>query len=75
MEQQSAATAEIAKNVDQAATGANEVAGTIGEVRKATDDTENSARSLVGSVESLKRQSGTLTRELGGFLGELRQVI
>ncbi len=75
MEQQSAATAEIAKNVDQASAGASEVAGTIGEVRKATDDTESSARSLVGSVESLKRQSGTLARELGGFLGELRQVI
>ena len=75
MEQQSAATAEIAKNVDQAATGANDVAGTIEEVRRATDDTESSARSLVGSVESLKRQSSTLARELGGFLGELRQVV
>ena len=75
MEQQSAATAEIARNVDQAALGANEVAGNISDVRKATDDTEHSARSLVGSVESLKRQSGTLARELGGFLGELRQVI
>ncbi len=75
MEQQSAATAEIAKNVDQAAAGATEVASNISDVRRATDDTEHSARGLVGSVESLKRQSGTLARELGGFLGELRQVI
>jgi methyl-accepting chemotaxis protein len=75
MEQQSSATAEIARNVDQAASGATEVATNISDVRKATDDTEQSARSLVVSVESLKRQSGTLARELGGFLGELRQVI
>jgi methyl-accepting chemotaxis protein len=75
MEQQSAATAEIAKNVDHASVGAGEVAGNIADVRRATDDTERSARSLVGSVESLKRQSGVLARELGGFLGELREVI
>ncbi|HWA49577.1 MAG TPA: methyl-accepting chemotaxis protein [Dongiaceae bacterium] len=75
MEQQSAATMEIAKNVDQAATGATDVTGNIGEVRRATDETESSARNLVGSVESLKRQSGTLARELSGFLAELRQVV
>jgi methyl-accepting chemotaxis protein len=75
MEQQSAATAQIAQNVEQASAGSNEVAHNIVEVRQAAAETEDSARTLVGSVDSLRQQSDSLTSELGRFLGELKQVI
>jgi methyl-accepting chemotaxis protein len=75
MEQQSASTGQIAASVEQASAGSTEIAHNIGEVRKAAGEAEESARTLVGSVDSLREQSDRLGQELGQFLGELKQVI
>ncbi|GAB2178273.1 methyl-accepting chemotaxis protein [Dongia sp. agr-C8] len=75
MEQQAAATREIARNVEHASTGAAEVASNITGVREAAGATEAAASVLADSIGSLKLQSANLNSELAKFLGELKRVI
>ncbi len=73
VEEQGAATQEIARNVQQAAMGTQEVTGTIARVSAAAFETGNAARDVLGSAESLTRNSAILNEQVDKFVREIRQ--
>jgi len=68
VEQQGAATQEIARNVQQAATGTAEVSHSIGRVLEAERATAAAAAELAGLADSLRGESERLKREVGTFV-------
>lgn len=72
VEQQNASTQEIARNIQQAATGTQEVSSTIAVVNESASETGRSSFQLVEAAQSLKGQTAALTREVDGFLAEVR---
>ncbi|WP_188583035.1 HAMP domain-containing methyl-accepting chemotaxis protein [Tistrella bauzanensis] len=72
VEEQTAATGEIARNVQQAAVGSQEVSATIGEVNRVADDTGAAARGLQQASELLSTQVETLRHDIDSFLDEMR---
>ena len=75
--EQSAATAEIARNVSEAALGTGDVSNGIGIVQNATLSTRNMVESVVGSTEILSQQEANLTElreNIVGFLEDVRRV-
>jgi methyl-accepting chemotaxis protein len=75
MEQQSAATKEIARNVEQALANATTVTDSMNGAQRATEETHNSARQLSRSSADLETHSGRLSGSVADFLGELQKVI
>ncbi len=72
VEQQRAATEEIARGADRAAAGTRTVDGHIGEIGDATRDTGQGAEQLLVIARRLAEQSEALHREMAAFLEEAR---
>ena len=74
IEEQGAATQEIARNIDHAATGTNYVYENITELSSTIHATDQAAREVLAAVEDLQNQAATLRSEVGRFLGAIREV-
>jgi methyl-accepting chemotaxis protein len=74
VEEQGAATQEIARNIDHAASGTNRVFENITEVSRAMHETDEAARNVLTSVEQLQGQAATLRQQVDEFLSAIRQV-
>lgn len=74
MHQQSASTAEIARNVQEAATGTNEVTQNIASVSRSAGETGVAADEVLKAAELLDAQAATLDSEVRGFIGQLRHA-
>ncbi|MFL9825779.1 methyl-accepting chemotaxis protein [Rhodoplanes sp. SY1] len=72
IEQQGAATQEIARNVQQAAAGTTEVASNIGEVDRGATETGSASSQVLSSAQSLSGESNRLKAEVGKFLSNIR---
>ncbi len=72
VEEQSAATREIAHNVQQAAGGTQEIADSIGGVKNAAAETGTAASQVLEISETLVERSEALSQEVARFLGEIR---
>jgi methyl-accepting chemotaxis protein len=72
VEEQGAATQEIARNVQEAARGAALVSGDIGDVRQGAEQTEASAAQVHGSVRGLAEESRHLRESVQGFIARLQ---
>ncbi len=72
VEQQGAATQEIARNVQQAAAGTEEASRNIGEVTDAFGESGRAAHSILESAGKLATQSDLLRAEVDRFLGTVR---
>lgn len=68
VEQQRAATQEIARNVQEAARGTQEVTANIEGVKRASADTGAAATQVLGAAGSLSEQSEALSVEVREFL-------
>jgi methyl-accepting chemotaxis protein len=72
VEQQGAATQEIARNVQQAARGTEEVASNIGDVNKGAGDTGSASAQVLASARALASEGGKLRHEVQSFLASVR---
>ncbi len=72
MEEQGAATNEIARNVQDAASGANEVTSSIAEVNRGAVDTGAAASQVHGSAGALLSESRRLRTEVDRFVSTIR---
>jgi methyl-accepting chemotaxis protein len=72
VEEQGAATQEVAHNVQQAAQGTSEVASAITEVNKGARDTGTASSQVLASAKSLTVESGRLGSEVEQFLAHIR---
>ncbi len=72
VEQQGAATAEIARNVEQAAHGTKNVSDSIAEVRQAAGRTGEAAAGLHTVAADVSRRSAQLTEEIGSFTTQVQ---
>jgi methyl-accepting chemotaxis protein len=72
LEQQLAATAEIARNIQDAAGGTTEVTRSIGSVAEAAGSTASATGEALAAAHGLAAQAGKLTEAVGTFLGRLR---
>jgi methyl-accepting chemotaxis protein len=72
MEEQGAATQEIARNVQEAARGTEQVTGHIGAVREGAGETGSAAAQVLGAARSLATRSDGLSRAVRSFLAEVR---
>ena len=72
VEEQSAATNEIAKNAQHTSHGTNAVTGAIDEVTGATRQTGEASRAMLGSAEAMMAQMAKLNQEVESFLAEVR---
>ena len=72
VEQQGAATSEIARNLQLTARSTRDVTETIGDVSQAASETGTAADTVLGAATDLSRQAGLLTAEVGGFIAEVR---
>ncbi|HSV28286.1 MAG TPA: HAMP domain-containing methyl-accepting chemotaxis protein [Candidatus Omnitrophota bacterium] len=74
IEEQGAATQEIARNIDHAATGTNVVYENITEVTHTIHETDQAAKEVLAAVENLQNQAATLRMEVDRFLAGIREV-
>ncbi|AWK88050.1 methyl-accepting chemotaxis protein [Azospirillum thermophilum] len=74
MEQQAAATQEIARNVHEAAAGTQEVSHNIAGVSSTANATGSAAGAVLQAAELLDGQAAALNREVASFIGRLRQA-
>ena len=74
VEQQGAATAEIARNVQQTAASTQSVTSNIAGVSRAANDTGAAASQVLGAAGHLSRQADTLSREVSGFIAQVRSA-
>jgi methyl-accepting chemotaxis protein len=72
IEEQGAATQEIARNVEQAAAGTQEVSSNIDCVSQAANETGEAAADIRTAAGELSRQSELLRSEVGKFLASVR---
>lgn len=72
VEQQGAATGEIARNVEEASSGTRNVSSNITGVNQAVGQTSEEARRIETAAGDLAGQSSLLSREVSGFLSEVR---
>ncbi len=72
VEEQGAATQEIARNVEQAAAGTQEVSSNIGGVSQAANETGTAAEQIHHAAGELSQQSETLRAEVDKFLANVR---
>ena len=74
IEEQGAATQEIARNIDHAASGTNQVYENIAEVSRTIHETDDAAKLVLKAVEDLQAQAGILRSEVAGFLAGIREA-
>ncbi|MEA2755070.1 MAG: methyl-accepting chemotaxis protein [Aliidongia sp.] len=74
MEQQGAATQEIARNVQQAARGTSEVSSNITGLNQVVEDTGAAAVAVLTAADRLNEQAVMLRARVGTFLSEVRKV-
>ena len=74
VEEQGAATQEIARNIDHAASGTNQVYENIAEVSRTIHETDDAAKLVLKAVEDLQAQAGILRSEVAGFLAGIREA-
>ena len=72
VEEQGAATQEIARNVQQAAAGTNEVSSNIVGVTQAASQTGAASAQVLATAGQLAKQSEVLRAEVDGFLSNIR---
>jgi methyl-accepting chemotaxis protein len=72
VDEQGAATREIARNVQQAAMGTQEVTSTISRVSQAATETGQAARSVLSDATRLAGDSAALERQVAKFVHEIR---
>ena len=72
IEEQGSATKGIARSVQQAARGTQEVNANIAGVQRAADDTGSAAGRVLGAAEQLSTQSRDLAGQVNRFLSEVR---
>jgi len=72
VEQQGAATKEIARNVQEASTGTHEVSTNISGVSVAANETGQTAVEVLTAAQELSRQSETLRDQVEGFFAKIR---
>jgi len=72
VEEQSAATKEIARNVLQASQGTQEVSSNIVGVTRAAEESSSASTQVLSAADDLSRQSALLSREVDGFLANVR---
>jgi methyl-accepting chemotaxis protein len=72
VEEQGAATQEIARNVQQAAAGTQEVANNVSGVNASADETGEAAAQVLTAAESLARQADDLRVDVNRFLEGIR---
>ena len=72
VEEQGAATQEIARNVQQAAEGTGQVSQTIVGVNQAAGETGTAANQVLLSAEELSRQSAALRADVDRLLANIR---
>jgi methyl-accepting chemotaxis protein len=72
VEEQQAATNEIARNVQEASAGTAEVSANIAGVTEAAANSGHSAAGVLAAASDLSGQSAALQREVEAFLGSIR---
>jgi methyl-accepting chemotaxis protein len=72
VEQQGAATQEIARNVQQAAHGTQQVSDNIADVQHGASETGSASSQVLAAAKSLSGESSRLKREVGKFLSSVR---
>jgi methyl-accepting chemotaxis protein len=72
MEEQGAATAEIARNVQEAARGTEQVTGNIVGVQQAAQENGAAASQVLGAAQELSRHSHDLGQEVLAFLSGVK---
>jgi methyl-accepting chemotaxis protein len=72
-EAQSSATADIARNIDEAFAVVRDISANIQALANTARDTEQLATSTMAASGDLSSQSGLLTREIRSYLGHARQ--
>ncbi|WP_027285406.1 methyl-accepting chemotaxis protein [Rubritepida flocculans] len=72
VEEQGAATREIARNVQEAAGGTGRIADQIQDVQQATGETGGAAAQVSGTSAQLAEQAETLRAQVNDFLGRVR---
>ncbi|MGE5516042.1 MAG: methyl-accepting chemotaxis protein [Bacteroidota bacterium] len=72
VEEQGAATQEIARNVHQASDSTRAAAASVGAVAEVMDKVEASGRAMVGAMQGLEERTGAMTTGIGRFLEQAR---
>jgi len=72
VEEQGAATQEIARNVQQASAGTTEVSSNIAGVTEAASETGEAANQVLGASVELSKQSDSLREEIDAFIAKVR---
>ncbi len=72
VEEQGAATQEISRNVQQASHGTAQVANNIADVNRGASETGTASSQVLGSAQSLARESGHLKTEVERFVAMVR---
>ncbi len=72
VEEQGAATKEIARNIQQAAGGTQDVTSNISGVQQAATDAGAAATQVLGAAEHLSQQSKDLAGQVNRFLADVR---
>ena len=72
VEEQGAATQEIARSVQQAAGGARDVSDNVSAVSRSVEETGRMAGGLLDSASELSRQAELMNREVGNFFPRAR---
>ncbi|MCP3473233.1 methyl-accepting chemotaxis protein [Bradyrhizobium sp. CCGUVB1N3] len=74
VEEQGAATAEIARNVEQAANGTAAVTDQVGSVRNVAGETDAGAEAALAAAAALQDQAHALKRDVAEFLQTVRKA-
>ena len=74
IEEQGAATQEIARNIDHAASGTHLVFENISQVSTSIRETDTAAKDVLTSVEALRQEAATLRTEVDRFLSGIRSA-
>jgi methyl-accepting chemotaxis protein len=74
VEEQGAATREIAENIQRTADRVQQVSSNVSEVRNMATATNEGARSVTNSAQEFSNQSRTLQSEVEGFLGDISRA-
>jgi methyl-accepting chemotaxis protein len=72
VKEQGVATAEIARNVQQAATGTKDVSSNIAGVSAAAEESGKTAEDVLASTTRLTAESEALSSEVGRFLSRIK---
>ena len=72
VEEQGAATQEIARNIQQAAQGTDQVAANIGDVKDGAAETGSASTQVLASAQMLSKDSSRLHSEVEQFLNTVR---